>query len=461
MAVLHSTLHELVLELHHHGYLLLTHSLTQLVRLTLGEVRKLSGEKHHLLLVDRDSVGLLEELRHFGQVVGDGLLAEFPGDEVRDVVHRTRTVERIHRDEVSETLRMQFPQPLLHTRRFKLEHDGGVTAAVELVGLPVVLRDGLYVDVYPVPHLDVVQGLVYDGQGYEAQEVHLEHTHVLDVVPVVLGGPALLLGGLVLRKTDGYVVGEVTPADDGRAGVHSDLTYASLKLEGIVEHLLLKVGTVLEYVLELRHQTVAVLQVDLHAVLLQALLEEFLREHLLSRMLRVVHFDLLLDLLETGFELVQLRIERILLLDLLRKPVGHQLGQPHRIVDREMADSGHVLYGALCGHCAEGDDPGHMVCGILLLHIAVRRLEVLEIDVDIRHADTVRVQEALEQQGVLDRVQIGDFQAICHHGARSGTSSRPHQRTCRPGCRNIILDYEEVVRETHTAYGLELEVYPF
>ena len=102
-----------------------------------------------------------------------------------------------------------------------------------------------------------------------------------------------------------------------------------------------------------------------------------------------------------------------------------------------------------------------MVCGILLLHIAVRRLEVLEIDVDIRHADTVRVQEALEQQGVLDRVQIGDFQAICHHGARSGTSSRPHQRTCRPGCRNIILDYEEVVRETHTAYGLELEVYPF
>ena len=81
MTVRHAVGHELLLELHHHGYLLLSHRLAQLVRLALGEVGKLAAQKHDLLLVDCDSVGLGEIFLHLRKVIFNRLIAKFPGDE--------------------------------------------------------------------------------------------------------------------------------------------------------------------------------------------------------------------------------------------------------------------------------------------------------------------------------------------------------------------------------------------
>ena len=56
-----------------------------------------------------------------------------------------------------------------------------------------------------------------------------------------------------------------------------------------------------------------------------------------------------------------------------------------------------------------------MICSIGLLYILVGCREVLEIHIDIRHVDTVRIEETLKQQLVFDRVQIGDFEAVSHN----------------------------------------------
>ena len=87
--------------------------------------------------------------------------------------------------------------------------------------------------------------------------------------------------------------------------------------------------------------------------------------------------------------------------------------------------------------------------------------EVFEVNVDIRHGDTVRVQETLEQELVPDRVQIRNLQAVGDHRSCRGTTPGAHHGAHRTGCGNVVLDDEEVVREAHSADGLELEVYAF
>ena len=47
-----------------------------------------------------------------------------------------------------------------------------------------------------------------------------------------------------------------------------------------------------------------------------------------------------------------------------------------------------------------------------------------EIDVDIRHAHSLRIQEPLEDQAVPDRVDICYLQAVCHDAAGCRPSSR-------------------------------------
>ena len=311
--VLHATFHELALEVHKDVDLLLPHGLAEPVRITLGEAGQFLGQEHHLLLVDRDSVSVLEVFLHLRQVVLDLFGTELPCDEVRDVVHRAWSVEGVHCDQVLEPLRMEFLEPLFHPGGFELEHRVGVSAAVESVGLLVVDGDGLYVDILTLAEFYVVQALVDDGEGVQPQEIHLQHAYVFDVVAVVLAGPDHLAGVLVLGQADRDVVGEGTPSDNGCAGVHSDLADASLQFLGELEHVLYLVRTLLQGILQLRNQAVAVLQGDLDVDLLHTLLEGL---------------PVFLEGLESGHQFIQLGIERVDHLLLLAQAVGDQSGQP-------------------------------------------------------------------------------------------------------------------------------------
>lgn len=78
-------------------------------------------------------------------------------DEAGDVLHWPRPVERVHRDEVTEAIGLQFAQPLLHARALELECPVGLRTLVERVGLGVIERDVVYVDLDPVVLVDQSQ----------------------------------------------------------------------------------------------------------------------------------------------------------------------------------------------------------------------------------------------------------------------------------------------------------------
>ena len=52
---------------------------------------------------------------------------------------------------------------------------------------------------------------------------------------------------------------------------------------------------------------------------------------------------------------------------------------------------------------------------------------IVKVDVDIGHVDSVRVEESLEEEVVLDRVDVGDLQAVCNCGSGCRTTARTNR----------------------------------
>ena len=127
MAVLYAALYKLVVKALKNVYLLLTHGLTELVRLAFGEACHLLRDTHYLLLIYCNAVGLLKEFRHYREVEFYFLVTAFAGYKRRDIIHRPRSVKGVHCYKVLEALRMQALQPFLHSGGLELEHALGVS----------------------------------------------------------------------------------------------------------------------------------------------------------------------------------------------------------------------------------------------------------------------------------------------------------------------------------------------
>ena len=187
VAILRTLLEELRLHGVDDGFLLLTHGLTQGIALASGETGKLPGQEHHLLLVDRDAIGVLQVFLHAGDVVLDEARVFLSRDELGDVVHRSGAVEGVHGDEVLKDGGMQLLQVLLHAGRLKLERADGAALLIELVGELVVEGDVVEVDDVAGGLLDDLAGLLELRQRLQSEEVHLDEARRLDDVAVVLG----------------------------------------------------------------------------------------------------------------------------------------------------------------------------------------------------------------------------------------------------------------------------------
>ena len=125
---------------------LFTHCLTQVITLTSRKVGYFTRQKHHLLLIYRDAVRVLEVFLHAREVVGNGLYPVFTFDKLRDIFHRTRTIQGVHRNQVLKGRGVKFAEILLHTRRFELEGSDSPTITIKIVSGRIL--DGDHVNVH-------------------------------------------------------------------------------------------------------------------------------------------------------------------------------------------------------------------------------------------------------------------------------------------------------------------------
>jgi len=96
--------------------------------------------------------------------------------------------------------------------------------------------------------------------------------------------------------------------------------------------------------------------------------------------------------------------------------VGDELGDAVGVFEADIKGPGHVADGALGLHGPEGHDLGHMVGPVFFGDVFddLVAAVVAEIHVDIRQGGALHIQEALEKEGVPDRIEIGDLERVRH-----------------------------------------------
>ncbi len=154
--------------------------------------------------------------------------------------------------------------------------------------------------------------------------------------------------------------------------------------------------------------------------------------------------------------------------DLQRLVEGH--------VEREGDGLGHLIYGGV-GHAhdpanvpddglglhgAEGDDLADVVAAVLPGHIVDDLLTALvaEVDVQIGHADPLRVQKTLEQQTVFQGIQHGDAQGVGHDAARAAATAWAYHDAVALGVVDEVPHDEEVVHVSHVGNDGKLVFQP-
>ncbi len=367
-------------------------------------------DQHHLFLVDDDPVGALERaLQIVVEVVhrGAAVLA------VDEVVHharfqRPRTVQGQHGDDVFEGVGPQLLEQFLHAARFQLEHRGGVGVAQNLVGGRIVEaeRHDVEVALVLVELAHVAHGPVQDGQVAQAQEVELDQAGGFDVVLVELRHRAVLLPRLAIQRAE---VGELAGRDQHAAGVHADVARQAFERLG---------------------------QVDQRAhflFLLVAVLEgRFVLQGALER--PGVH-----------------RVERDQLGQAIAEHVGH------------VQHPAGVAHHGLGAQRAEGGDLAHGGATVFFLDVVDDAFAVVlaEVDIEVGHRDPLGIQEALEQQVVADRIQVGDAERVRHQRTGARTPARADRHAVVLAPVDEVLHDQEVAGEAHLDDGLAFPAQAF
>ena len=106
---------------------------------------------------------------------------------------------------------------------------------------------------------------------------------------------------------------------------------------------------------------------------------------------------------------------------------------------------------------------GDVVGPVAARHVVEHALApgVVEVDVDVGHGDAVGVEEPLEEEIVLERIDVGDPKRVGHRraGRRAAPRPHPHPALLARGA-DVVADDEEVAGEAHQLDRPELELEP-
>ena len=371
---------ELRLQLGHRLAVLLADRLAQVVGLRAAEPGDVLGDLHRLLLVEDHALGGLEDRAQPVVGIGDQLGVMLAAGVRRDLVHRARPVQRVERHQVVELVRLDLLERLAHALGLELEHADRVAPGHHLVGGRVLERQRRHVGPLTGGALDDVERILDHVEVAEAEEVHLEQSDLLDRLHRELRhGPEHPLAVLVragVGDLERHDVGQRAIRDHDRGGVDRGVPHDSLEPLGHLDDLL--GGRV---------------PVDLGA-------QAAARPEAVLEARRTAH-----------------------------DRVGDQLGQAIAGAVVEAEHARRVARRRAREHLAERDDLRHRLLAVLVGHVPDHALTAAdrEVDVDIGHRHALGIQEALEQQAVAERVDVGDLRASTRPATR-----RPSRGPGRP-----------------------------
>ena len=303
-----------------------------------------------------------------------------------------------------DVVRLQAPDEFLHAPGFELEDARGGRVLQQGVGGRIVQRNVLDAQrlVVTAPGIDDLYGPVDDRQRLQAQEVELHEPGALDVVLVELG-------------------------DEAAA----------------------------RFVRAHRHESLQPVRRDHHPTRMTALVADDSLEPV-GHVHDLGGFLVLLDerpevgaflhgLLEGHADL-----ERDHLGEPVPEPVGLALGPRH------------VPHHGLGRHGPEGDDLADRIAAVAFRDMPDHAVAPFhaEVHIEIRQGHPLRIQEALEEQVVVDGIEVGDPERVGHQRPGAGTPSGTHGYVAAPRPGDEFHDHQEVAGESHFPDDVQFVLQP-
>ena len=117
-----------------------------------------------------------------------------------------------------------------------------------------------------------------------------------------------------------------------------------------------------------------------------------------------------------------------------------------------------VAHHGLRGHRAVGDDLRDALAAVALRHVVDHAVAAVhaEVDVEVGHGDALGIQEALEQQVVAQRIEVGDAERVRDQRAGAGAAARADRHAVLARPADEVGDDQEVAGEAHLADDAEL-----
>ncbi|CQB92688.1 Uncharacterised protein [Salmonella enterica subsp. enterica serovar Typhimurium str. DT104] len=107
----------------------------------------------------------------------------------------------------------------------------------------------------------------------------------------------------------------------------------------------------------------------------------------------------------------------------------HQLRDTIDKTVRMPQHAAHIADNGFRRHRTEGDNLRYRITPVHICDVFNHLVAFLhtEVNVEVRHRDTFRVQETFEQQVKFQRIKVGNFQRVGHQRTSPGTTSRPYR----------------------------------
>src|SRR5450631_4051708 len=356
MPLLLRAFHEALALLGHLRDILLAHRAAQQIGVSQRVAGKHVGDLHHLLLVDDDAQRLLEDLLQIRELILHFAASPLALDEVVNhaALNRPGTIKRIQRRQIFDRSRLVPAQHVAHATRFKLKYARCQrTVKYLLVGLWIVELNRLQIDFRVPVLLDQLYAIVNDRQRGQAEKVHLQKSQLLDGLHVVRSH-----NFVVLVERNGHQLRQRLRRNNHACRVYSRSAHQALQLARRVDQLTNR-----------RLGFVGSLQ---------------------------------------GPVICQSRINRYS--DGRRNHLGNAID----VAVRHIQGAAYILDRGLGSHGVERDDLCDLLAPILARDVVDHFSAAIhaEIDIDIRQGYALRIQEALKEQGVLQRIDVCDLHAV-------------------------------------------------
>ena len=361
---------------------------------------------HDLLLIDHDAVGLGQNRFNPRVRINNPLTPVLAFDEIRNQVHRARAEQCDEGDDVFKAVGPRALHQITHATRFELENRCGVAVDEDPVSVGVIQRNLFQRERrVGIQSTDKAQRPVENRQRGQSEKIELHQPDLLDVVLIELRNRVFRTGGAV----QGTEIAEFAGRYQHPACVHPDVTRQALQLFGERQ--------------------------------------QFAR-----------FFIRIFPLLEPRFHFAR-HLQRNEFAGLERDEFRQFVGAPVT----PLHHAAYVAHHRFGSHGSESGYLGDRFTAVFLAHVFDHPVApvLTKVDIEVGHRNAFRVEEAFEQQVVLQGIEVRDAQRVGHQGTGTGSSSGADRHTVVFRPVDEVGNNQEITGKTHLNDGFDFECQPF